>query len=78
MSFLCKIGLHKWRKIYRSTTYYFMDEPCKGREELFRKCERCSKVQHRTWNGQCWYWETLGDCERKIVFKYLKKGDLTF
>ena len=75
---LCKIGLHSWKKIYEPVSYKFMDDYCIKKVLRFRVCSKCKKMQKLDYTIDGCFWNTLNDCERKIVKRHIARGDLSY
>ncbi len=75
---LCKIGLHKWKKIYEVIKYKFMDDYCTEKNLRFRICSKCGKMQKLESTIEGCFWSTLNSCEKKIVKRHINRGILIY
>jgi len=71
-----KFCWHKWKYVYSLTTNMFLGENCPRLEKKFRVCTKCGKSQEFVALYDRCDWETLSECETKVLLgKVVDKGD---
>jgi hypothetical protein len=81
------IHFHSWKPIMQNQVYFFRGHECQNSVTSgFRICKDCEKIQQYFYDSQGGCWETMSECEQKIIkdeilftagqYQFLKIRDL--
>jgi len=73
-SILCRIGIHKWKPVYRIEVETFLGSPIERKKLAFRICQKCGRSEE--WLGRFPWIRKLSEEERAILMERIKdEGD---
>lgn len=71
---LCKVGIHKWKPVYKIEVGIFLGSPIKKKRLAFRICRKCGVAEE--WLGRFPWYRKLTKEEREILMEKIHdKGD---